>query len=195
MSTAALTIRDAITARLKAAPAFADMTFQNQPLPQLQPDDLPAVLVVIMGERLSPDGDANHGPPRFEAQITIGISLVEGFDTPVEMDTDVDAKITLIEALLLCDPTFVRGIDHTKPKNDPTRYPYFEAIERIERRRLFPQDGEAYFSEVRLEMTFIARAEYDPTITDRFTTILMHGKPARSSASTPTVNVLISEAQ
>ncbi|MCJ2067756.1 hypothetical protein MKK75_02865 [Methylobacterium sp. J-030] len=96
MSTDAMRIRDAITERLKVLPGLPALTIRNQPIPQLQEDELPGLLVVIMGETLSPDGDANDGPPRFEAEITIGISLVEGYETPERIDGDIDALITLI---------------------------------------------------------------------------------------------------
>ena len=154
MSTDALRIRDAITRRLSYLPGLAVTTIRNQPIPQLQTDELPGLLVVIMGETLTPDGDANTGEPHFEADITIGISIVEGYDTPERIDGDVDAMITSIETALLTDPTFVRRVDPSKDPDDPERYPLFEAVTRIQRRRLFPQDGEMYLGELRVEITF-----------------------------------------
>ena len=195
MSTDALRIRDAITDRLKVQPWLTLNTVQNQPLPQLQPDELPGLLVVIMGESLTPDGDANAGPPRFEAQITIGISIVEGFESPEQLDGDIDEKITLIETALLTDPTFVRGLDPSKPRGHPDREPFFEAIERIQRRRLFPQDGETYFTEARLEIVFVKRVQYDPAVLDRYAKTVLTARLAGSSPNSPSLSVVIDQAQ
>lgn len=195
MSTDALRIRDAITERLRDLPWLALNAVQNQPLPQLQADELPGLLVVIMGESLTPDGDANAGPPRFEAQVTIGISLVEGFASPERLDGDVDEKITLIETALLTDPTFVRGLDPSKPRGDPDREPFFEAIERIQRRRLFPQDGETYFSELRLEIVFAKRVQYDPAVLDRYERTELTARLAGSPPNSPSLSVVIDQAQ
>lgn len=189
MSTDALRIRDAITDRLKVLPGLPAMTIRNQPIPQLQEDELPGLLVVIMGETLSPDGDANAGPPRFEAEITIGISLVEGYDTPERIDGDIDALITLIETTLLTDPSFVSKQDPSKAWDDPERFPLFEAVTRIQRRRLFPQEGEMYLGELRIEMTFAKRVVYDPGVCEDLKHLVFTTRPLGHAPNTPAVTI------
>ncbi|MCJ2102452.1 hypothetical protein [Methylobacterium sp. E-046] len=191
MSTDALRIRDGIVERLRALPGLPVMTLRTQPVPQLQEDELPGLLVVIMGETLSPDGDANAGPPRFEADIMIGISLVEGYDTPERIDGDIDEMITLIETALLTDPTFVRGVDPSKPEDDPERYPLFEAVTRLQRRRLFPQDGETYLGELRVEITFTKRVSFEPVIPDVLEHVVITARPAGAGPGTPGIGLSI----
>ena len=195
MSTDAIRLRTAITERLEALPDLGVRSVQNQPLPQAQPDELPALLVVIIGETLTPDGDANHGPPRFEGETVIGISLVEGFETPERLDGDVDEKITLIETALLTDPTFTRATDRTKSIGDPEREPYFEAIARMERQRLFPADGETYFSELRLAITFLKRVSYEPLIPDDYARTVLTARLAGTDPDSPDVRLIIDQAQ
>lgn len=191
MSTDALRIRDGIVERLRVLPGLPVMTLRTQPVPQLQVDELPGLLVVIMGESLTPNGDANTGPPRFEADITIGISIVEGYGSPEQIDGDIDEMITTIETALLTDPTFVRGIDPSKAKDDPDRYPLFEAVTRIQRRRLFPQEGEMYMGELRIELTFNKRVAYAPMIPDILEHVVVVGKPAGSGPKTATIDLTI----
>ena len=191
MSTDALRIRDAIVDRLRVLPGLPVMTLRTQPVPQLQEDELPGLLVVIMGETLSPDGDANTGEPHFEADITIGISIVEGYDTPERIDGDIDAMITLIENALLTDPTFVRGVDPAKALDDPERYPLFEAVTRIQRRRLFPQEGEMYLGELRVEITFFKRISFEPVIPDMLEHVVITARPAGAGPGTPPIGFTI----
>ena len=49
----------------------------------------------------------------------------------------------------------------SKALDDPDRYPLFEAVTKVRRGRLFPQEGASYFAEGRIEMTFQFRTAYD----------------------------------
>lgn len=196
MSTAATLIRQAIVERLTGHPDLDGIaTIRTQPLPQLQNDELPALTIVIMGETLTPDGDENASIPQFVSDITIGISVVTGFAEPFYLDRDLDERIDAIEGALLTDPTFVRGVDRSLPKGHPERDPLFEAVSRIQRRRIFPQDGEAYFAELRLELTFVRRVSYPPVIRDRYLKTVLTARPAGSSQHTPSLSVVIDQAQ
>lgn len=155
MTTAATRLREAIITRLAELPGYND-EIRRTPNPQLQPDKLPSLSVYITGERLTPDGDDNAGPPAFESEITIAISDVRGFEHPTVLDGSVDAAVDLIEATLLTDMSFVGFGENA----------FFEAVTGITRRRMFPQNGETYFAELRLEMTFMLRVGFDPVITD-----------------------------
>lgn len=173
MTTLATRIRDAAYDRLSAIPGYAKK--RKTQVPQIQPEQLPSLSVYITGENLSPDGDGNVGEPRFEAETTIAISVVRGFAENGELMGDIDADVDAIEARLLSDPTFVGfgpGV-------------LFEAITRISRRRLFPQQGETYFAELRLEMTFLTRVSYPPIVTDDLDRVRITTRQLGSGPDTP----------
>ena len=156
MTTAATAIREAVHTRLAGLPGYASRN--RTPVPQIQVEDLPALSVFIMGERLTPDGDDNAGTLDFESSVTLGVSVVRGFADPAVLDGSIDADVDAIEARLLTDPTFARfGQDAL-----------FEAVTGLTRRRLYPQDGETYLAELRLEITFRTRVTFEPAIADDF---------------------------
>jgi len=157
VTTAAFEIREAIIERLADVPGYKTLP-RRVPLPQQQPSDLPQLSVFIMGERLTPEGDAGASAPSFVAEITIGISDMRGFATPLVLDGQNDTVVDMIEERLLCDPSFT------------TKGPeaLFEAVTGITRRRVYPQDGETYFAELRLEMTFRVRVDFPPFVPDAF---------------------------
>ncbi|MGD9766855.1 MAG: hypothetical protein AB7U62_04355 [Pseudolabrys sp.] len=173
MSTEATRIRDAIIARVQTLAGYT--SFRKTPVAQLQPEQLPAMSVFILSEQMQPDGDANAGEPNFSSTVTIGISVIRGFEDPATLEGQVDADVDAIETLLLCDPTFV----HFGPD------PLFEAVTSINRRRLYPQAGETYLAELRLEIAFLARVSYPPRVTDILETVHVTTKPALSGNPTP----------
>ncbi len=181
MTTAATRIRDAIVDRLTPVVSWGKV--RKTQLPQLQPTDLPALSVFIMGERLGPDGDTNAGEPRFESETTIGISVVRGFDETLVLDGLMDVEVDSLEATLLSDPTFVRSY------HDSVDPPFFESVESITRRRLFPQTGETYFAELRLEMVFMVRVDFPPNLSATLDHVRMTSAPANSGEHTPTISV------
>lgn len=168
MTTLATQIRDAVYDRLSILDGYT--SFRKAPVPQLQPDALPALSVFISGETLTPDGDDNAGEPHFEASVTIAVSVVRGFDDPSVLSGDIDADVDAIEEGLLCDPTFVTfGPDAL-----------LEGVSGIKRRRLYPQsgkDGETYFAELRLEITFRTRVSFEPDIDAAFEGVTITARP------------------
>lgn len=134
-------IRDAIVARLTGQAWLSVKLIRKQPRPQLQPNNLPALLVVLVDELETPEDETNTGPPRFISEVTIGISVVIGHDTPEQLDADLDDVVDRIRSHLLTDPTFVRGVDPGKAEDDPERYPLFESVSKVRRGRVFPQEG------------------------------------------------------
>lgn len=177
MTTAATEIREAVIARLSDLPGYKKLP-RRVPLPQQQPSDLPQLSVFIMGERLTPDGDANAAEPSFVTEITIGISDMRGFATTDVLDGQNDTAVDAIEERLLCDPSFTtKGPDAL-----------FEAVTGITRRRLYPQDGETYFAELRLEMTFRLRVDYPPNVPDAFLDMAVTLKrPGHAAPADPTL--------
>lgn len=187
MSTAATRIRDAIFARLETLKADSDFTtVRIMPVAMLQPEHLPALTVSLLSERMSAQGDDNAGEPRFDSDVTIGVSVVRGQATPPDLDALTDEDVDVIEQLLLRDPTFVRfGEDTSFASDDPRRDPFFEAVTGVTRRRSYPQSGETYFVEVRLEMTFRVTVDFPPLLPDDFRTIALKARPLGSTADTP----------
>lgn len=168
MTTLATQIRDAVYSRLATLEGYT--SFRKSPIPQLQPDALPALSVFISGETLTPDGDDNVGEPHFEASVTIAVSVVRGFDDPAVLSGAIDADVDAIESGLLCDPTFVTfGPDAL-----------FEGVSGIKRRRLYPQsgkDGETYLAELRLEITIRTRVSFEPDIDAAFEGVTITARP------------------
>ncbi len=174
MTSRATEIREAIYSRIGALGRYANM--QRAAAPQRQPSDLPSCAVYIVSETLRPDGDANAGPPSFTADIVIGISVINGFDDPDSLAGKVDTDIDLIEMKLLADSTFVRF--------GPSAL--FEGVSQITRRRYYPpKDGETYFAELRLEMTFQSRVTFEPIVADNFEMLHITARPIQNPAAPP----------
>lgn len=159
-------IRDAIIARL------GDITgkykkVRKTPVPPLQPDQVPALLVFVMDCVGSPDGDGNAGPIAFLQSDTIAISVVRGFDDPEVLEGALDAEVDDIKTRLLTDPYFTQA--------GPSAL--WESIATINRRWYFPKSGETYFAELRLEITFRSREVFEPAIVDDFHGVSMTARP------------------
>ncbi|MBP2494709.1 hypothetical protein ABID82_006949 [Methylobacterium sp. PvP062] len=184
-------IRDAIVARLTGQTWLPVKAIRKQPRPQIQPANLPALLVILVDETETPEDEANIGPTRFISEVTVGISVVIGHQPPEQLDADLDDIVDRIRSHLLTDPTFVRGVDRSKDEDDPERYPLFEAVSKVRRGRVFPQDGETYFAEGRLEITFLARTNYEPVIPDLLEHVVITARPASAGPGTPPIGLTI----
>ena len=168
MTTQATKIRNAVYDRLATLRGYN--SFRKTPVPQVQPKDLPSLAVYIMSENMVPDGDANAGEPHYVSDVTVAISVIRGFDDPAVLAGSIDEDIDAIETKLLTDPKFV-GFGPNA---------LFEAVPRIQRRRLYPnagKDGETYFAELRLEMTFQTRCSFEPVIPDNFDGVTISARP------------------
>lgn len=174
MSTAATAIRAAIFALLEPLKVSHGFTkVRSVPVAMLQPDDLPAISISLLNERLTPNGDDNTGPLTFDSEVTIGISVVRGFAAPNVLDTQADADVDLIEQILLCDPDFTKFAD-----------PLFEAVTGITRRRLYPQAGESYLVEVRIEMSFRTSVDFETRLPSSiFASLGVTVQPAGSTSA------------
>ena len=184
-------IRDAIVARLTGQDWLPVKAIRRQPRPQLQPNNLPALLVILVDETETPEDEASIGPPRFISEVTVGISVVIGHQPPEQLDADLDDIVDRIRSHILTDPTFVRGVDPGKAVDDPERYPLFEAVSKVRRGRVFPQDGETYLAEGRLEITFLARTNYEPVIPDVLEHVVVTARPAGAGPGTPPIGLKI----
>lgn len=184
-------IREAIVTRLTGQDWLPVKAIRKQPRPQLQPNNLPALLVVLVDELETPEDEANTGPPRFISEVTIGISVVIGHQPPEQLDADLDDIVDRIRSHLLTDQTFVSGVDPGKAEDDPERYPLFEAVSKVRRGRVFPQEGETYLAEGRLEITFLSRTDYEPVIPDMLEHVVITARPAGTGPGTPPIGLKI----
>ena len=189
MTSPSTAIRDAIVTRLTGRDWLPVKTIRRQPRPQLQEASLPALLVVLVDETETPEDEANCGVPRFMSDVVVGISVVIGEAPPQQLDADLDDIVDRIRTTLLTDPTFVRGVDPSKALDDPERWPLFEAVTKVRRGRLFPQEGSTYFAEGRLEITFQSRTAYDPVIEDELEHVVITGRPAGAGPGTPGIGL------
>lgn len=162
MPSRAAIIRDAIYDRVSLMTGNVDgkrfRHLQKEPLPQFQPDQYPAAAIYILRSESLPDGQGNEGTIRFISDDTIALAIGRkggGLDAARALaDDDADA---IIETLLT-DAEFTRL--------EPDAF--FESIERIERTRVDPQEGDSYYSFVRLAFTFRSREEFLPSIVDPY---------------------------
>lgn len=181
MTSAAIAIREAIFERL------ADISDYNRTrktrLRQLQPEDLPALSVLVIGEENSPDGDDNVGEVRFVSDITIAVSVFRSFDRPEGLDETLDTDVEEIQNALLTDPTFVR-LGHDA---------LFEGIARMVTRRREVQAGASYAIELQLEMTFRTRIGFEPNVRDHYKGNTITARPLQSPDA-PAVTIRIDEA-
>lgn len=177
MALAATRIRDEIIKRLRLmnGPTVTGKRFtkiQKSPLPQFQPGDYPAVAVFILRSNDAPDGDGNEGNIKFisEPIIVMHFGRKGGPKDEADMDADDDADDAL--TLLLTDAEFTQlGKDAL-----------FESIEHIERSRTDPQEGDSYYSFVRVAITFRTRQEFMPVVTDPYRGATVTVKPLDPAA-------------
>lgn len=73
--------------------------------------------------------------------------------------------------------------------------PLFEAITAINRRPMFPQSGDQYYAEMRLEMTFQMRVDYPPGITDDYRRMRMTTRQLGGDPNTPAITTVIDQAE
>lgn len=167
-----IALRDAIAARLHI-PAAGYKTLRKTIVPQLQPDQLPALTVIVADGSATPDGDGNAGEPRFVEDDTIGISVTRAVEDPAVADGEIAAEVERIKDRLFTDPSFVNfGPDSL-----------FESIVSIKRRWLFPPAGETYWVELRLEITFRGRTFYPPAVPDDYRELGVTYAPADQVAN------------
>ena len=155
MSTAlASQIHTQAMALLQAAFTTRFRTYRLTPMLQVQQGDLPLLGVYLLRERHTPWGSANHAEPKFEVELTLGVS------GGVHVETDKQDQISALEAwmgealtILLSNSKFVRLAG---------------GIPTIDRQGQYAKVGEVTLYEIRLEMTLIYQDYYPPIVTDDF---------------------------
>ena len=100
-------IRDAILERLPLIPFFHKFKFKRTAANQIMPEDLPCVVVHMLPETMTSDGDYNAAEPRFKHTAEIGISVVLKNIVAEELEDALDASFYVIANGLLTDATFI----------------------------------------------------------------------------------------
>lgn len=182
----ALQIRDGAYTRILAAfPEFKkEGRARRTPLKPIQVEQTPALGVFLVRETMNPDGDAAVGPPRFVSDVIIGISVVANAAKPEVADGWLDGLVDSIEDTLFRDPTFVGLLDIVSGK------PIIEGFSQVVRSYEYPKDGEAYFIEVRLQITCRYRCYFDPNAPNALTEVAVTAQPfgaGTSSQPAPTI--------
>lgn len=176
MSTIATYIRNQAYARLTTGAISSNwVSTHKSPIPTRQGDQLPALGVYLMGEVLTPDGDANVSVPRFVSDVVLGISVLHLAENPEALDGKLDTLVDLIEDTLLQDISFVslKGEDGKD---------VIESFPQIQRRYSYPQNGESYYAEVRLQITVRFRCYFEPKATTPLTEVDVHVSPFDNTA-------------
>src|SRR5262245_54667050 len=98
-------IRDGILERLKQLPTFQSVK-RWSPTPaariqsQMDADQIPYVGVYLVEETMGPDGDPNHGEPRFIHTVKVGFSVVITCPNEAVAEQNLDSAHWAIMRLL-----------------------------------------------------------------------------------------------
>jgi hypothetical protein len=152
VSTEAIAIQAKALELLQAGLSGQFKRFVKQPMLTINPKDLPMLGVHIVREQRRADGDANHGPPSFVHDLTLGFSgsIQIGTDDAEEPST-LEAWMTSIDLFLLRNPEFVNMT---------------EGVTSIDRLGQYAKNGEASLYEIRIEMHLQFRSVLEPIILD-----------------------------
>jgi hypothetical protein len=133
------------------------VTYRNTPMLQVKPEDLPLLAVYILRERHSPHGSFNHAEPKFDTELTLGISGGVHVETDNQNDLqDLEASMSEVLDILLTNPKFVM---------------LTEGYRSIERTAQFAKIGETTLYEIKLEMVTGYWTSYPPKVEDDFNTL------------------------
>lgn len=183
MTTYATEIRDAALTLLAARAVQADKPFRktrsNWGWP-LADTDLPALSVFLPRETMSPDGDANAAEPKFINDMTLGVVISVGFDTPEALDEDTVGRADTALEALLTTPSFLK---------------LFESIERVDQKTVFDKDGQTFLVEIQFDITIRFRTDWPPVVPDDFLSMSIAARPIGKPVSTSPTIIRINEEQ
>lgn len=168
MSTTATYIRDQIVKRI--SPLYQWKSVRKVPTVTTQNDQFPRLGVYLVRENENPDGDANVSIPRYLDDTVIAISVMDNLSKPEVLDGSVDAMIDSIKNKLLQDISFVSLADANGTI-------FLDSIPNISRSYSFPNNGESYYIECRLQMTFRFNVRYDPIFEHDFLSVAVDIRP------------------
>lgn len=166
--TPATYIRDQVFDRIKTL--YAWKVTRKVPTVTTQGDQFPRLGVYLVRETENPDGDANVGPPRYVDEVVIAISVMDALSKPEVLEGSVDVLIDGIKNKLLQDITFVS-------LKDANGVFMLDSIPTISRTYNFPNNGETYYIECRLQMSFRFNVQYEPLTPNAFKTLYVDARP------------------
>jgi hypothetical protein len=132
-------------------------TYRNTPMLQVTPDDLPMLGVYILRERHTPHGSFNHAEPKFDSELTLGISGGVHVETEDQNALqDLEDWMGEVLDILLTNAKYVM---------------LTEGYTGIERTAQFAKVGETTLYEIRLELTARYWTSFPPKVEDDFNTL------------------------
>jgi hypothetical protein len=131
-------------------------TLRKVPMPSLQPNQLPGISVYELAEDAPSLGLPNMGPTAYKNDTTIGISVCRGFEDPIYLQGGLESDVQFIKTMLLTNAQFTRRWYGA----------LFESVPSYRTRYVYATEGEAYFGELRLEMTFRFPESFPVEVTD-----------------------------
>lgn len=164
-------VRDGIMTRVQALPFFATVAkFAKTDSRQIQPEDIPYVGVYLMSEKLTPDGDANAGEPRFRAVANIGFQVVIQNNDPDAAEAKLDKAFQALINGLLSDPTLYN--------NSEFRIQAYTQGERSHNYGSNMLDNELPVAELRFHLSCdLGTITYEPVVPDILETIAIDVVP------------------
>jgi hypothetical protein len=167
-----LVIRDMLLAKLATVPFFATFTMRktNKAL-QVQPYQLPYLGLYIMGEDMTPDGDANAGEIRFIHNLKLGFSVMILNNDPEACEAMMDRCFWEINNNLWRDPNLMNFIDtrsYPGGVGNPDNV-RIEAVTKGSRRHVFGNPtltNETPLGELQYEISIMYRTDWPPIIDD-----------------------------
>jgi hypothetical protein len=143
---------------------FSGWTSRKSKVFKIQSQNLPFVGVYIVGEKLTPDGDANVGDIRFYHTLRIGISAIVAVNDPDAAEDALDGAYWAIMNGLLTDDTLTNFL--TTTLDDNVR---IESFPEAMRKHLWGTDdlnNETPYGEMQLELSCTYRSNFYPPVTD-----------------------------
>ncbi len=174
MTTEATAIRDRMFALAQTLPGYTK--FRKVPVRQISVADCPCVSVITAEEDATADGDVTAGPPHFVHEASYHLSVLRTLTDPLTLDGQIDADLDALQNLILRDVT-LNGM--------------IEGVASMRRSRAYPQDGEAYFVELRFEITVQFRSLWNPVIPDAFTGLDVDSRPPGATDWSPYIPLTI----
>jgi hypothetical protein len=153
-------IRDQLVDRLASIEPSPWKTIRKVPMPSLSTDKLPALGVFMIRENMVGLGDANVGPPKFQSDLVLGISITAASNDEESLQAFVDASVETVLNRLLQDYSFTSTLQFP---GQPAESPYLiDSFPNIQRTYNFPTGTETYVVECRLQMTIRYWCVYPP---------------------------------
>jgi hypothetical protein len=142
-----LDIRDATHERLQDITGVKAV-LKTRTLPT-KDEQLPVICVAHGGENGRPNGDANAGPPAFNNDFHLLITVVDLATSDLVLDAGISLMVEEIKQTLFTDTTWLE---------------LFEGIEAFSVSYHFPREAEIVLCEARMELTVSFRSVWPPFV-------------------------------